>query len=165
LQSGPGRRALNLFGFAVCAAMLAYAYHVQYQLRIEPCPLCIFQRIGIAVLGLILLLAGLHLPRRSGAHVYSVLLAVASLTTASVAARHLWIQHLPAGAVAACGASLQFLLKIFPLTEVITKVLTGSGECHEINWSMLGLSMPAWVLMAALGFGALGVYANSYARR
>src|SRR5271170_7121257 len=108
LQSGPGRRALNLFGFAVCAAMLAYAYHVQYQLRIEPCPLCIFQRIGIAILGLILLLAGLHHPRRPGAHVYSVLLAIASLATAGIAARHLWIQHLPAGAVPACGASLQF---------------------------------------------------------
>jgi disulfide bond formation protein DsbB len=92
-------------------------------------------------------------------------LAVASLTTAGLAIRHLWIQHLPAGAVAACGASLQFLLKIFSLTEVITKVLTGSGECHEINWSMLGLSMPAWVLLAAVGLGAIGVYANSYARR
>jgi protein dithiol:quinone oxidoreductase len=165
LQSGPGRRALNLFGFVVCAAMLTYAYHVQHQLRIEPCPLCIFQRIGIAFLGLILLFAGLHVPRRVGALVYGVLVAMASLTTAGVAARHLWIQHLPAGAVAACGASLQFLLKIFSLTEVITKVLTGSGECHEINWSMLGLSMPAWVLMAALGLGALGVYANSYTRR
>jgi protein dithiol:quinone oxidoreductase len=165
LQSGPGRRALNLFGFAVCAAMLAYAYHVQYQLRIEPCPLCIFQRIGTAILGLILLLAGLHHPRRLGAHVYSALLAIASLATAGIAVRHLWIQHLPAGAVPACGASLQFLLKIFSLTEVITKVLTGSGECHEINWSVLGLSMPAWVALAALGLGALGVYGNSYARR
>ncbi|HEX9139581.1 MAG TPA: disulfide bond formation protein B [Steroidobacteraceae bacterium] len=165
MQSGPGRRALNLIGFAVCAALLAYAYHVQYQLRIEPCPLCIFQRIGIALLGLILLLAGLHLPRRFGAHVYSALLAVASLATAGVAIRHIWIQHLPEGAVPSCGASLQFLLKIFSLTEVITKVLTGSGECHQINWSMLGLSMPAWVLLFAVGLGALGVYANSYAKR
>jgi disulfide bond formation protein DsbB len=165
LQSGPGRRTLNLSGFAVCAALLAYAYYVQYALRIEPCPLCIFQRIGIAVLGLILLLAGLHLPRRFGAHVYSALLAVASLATAGLAIRHLWIQHMPEGTVAACGASLKFLLKIFPLTEVIAKVLTGSGECHQINWSMFGLSMPAWVLLAAVGLGALGVYANSYTRR
>jgi len=165
LQSGPGRRALNLFGFAVCAALLAYAYYVQYALRIEPCPLCIFQRIGVAVLGLVLLLAGLQLPRRFGAHVYSALIAVASLATAGLASRHLWIQHMPEGTVAACGASLQFLLKIFSVTEVITKVLTGSGECHQINWSMLGLSMPAWVLLAAVGLGALGVYANSYARR
>jgi protein dithiol:quinone oxidoreductase len=77
-----------------------------------------------------------------------------------VAARHVWIQHLPEGAVPACGAGLKFLLEEFPLAEVVRKVLSGSGECHQVNWTFLSLSMPTWVLMMSCALGAFAVYAN-----
>ena len=86
--------------------------------------------------------------------------ALAALATIGVAARHLYIQSLPPGTVAACGASLDFMLKVFPLTDVLVKVLTGSGECAKIEWRFLGLAMPAWVLIAALGLFAYGLWAN-----
>jgi protein dithiol:quinone oxidoreductase len=156
------RRRLNFLGFAICVALLAYAWYVQALLHLEPCPLCIFQRVGVAAAGALFLLAALHDPRRWGAPVYGVLLVVAALATMAVAARHLWIQHLPEGAVPACGATLSYMLDVFPLTDVIRKVLTGSGECARVTWSLLGLSMPGWVLLAAAGLGALGAWANFF---
>jgi len=156
------RRRLNLLGFAVCVALLGYAWYVQAMLHLEPCPLCIFQRVGVAAAGVLFVLAALHNPRRWGAPVYGVLLVIAALATMAVAARHLWIQHLPEGAVPACGATLSYMLDVFPLTDVIRKVLTGSGECARVTWSFLGLSMPGWVLLAAAALGALGAWANFF---
>jgi disulfide bond formation protein DsbB len=77
-----------------------------------------------------------------------------------VSARHIWIQHQPEGSVPACGASLDYLLEVFPLTDVIRKVLAGSGECARVTWTFLGLSMPGWVLIAALALGAFGGWVN-----
>jgi disulfide bond formation protein DsbB len=154
------RRSLNLAGFLCCAAMLGYAWYAQGVLRVEPCPLCIFQRIGVGAMGVIFMMAWLHAPKAYGARIYGGLLAVASVLTVSVAARHLWIQHLPEGAVPACGATLKYMLDVFPLADVIRKVLTGSGECHQVNWSFLTLAMPTWVLIAAAALGTLGIYAN-----
>ena len=119
----------------------------------------------VAAAALLFLLAGLHNPKRWGAQVYGVLLLVAALATIGVAGRHLWIQHLPEGAVPACGATLTYMLDVFPLWDVVRKVLSGSGECARITWSFLGLSMPGWVLLAAAALGALGAYANFSGRR
>jgi disulfide bond formation protein DsbB len=159
------RRLINFAGFIACVALLGYAYYSQYDLGLEPCPLCIFQRIGIAGLGLIFLIAGLHNPRGWGAAVYASLLGLVSLATVGVAIRHLYVQSLPPGTIPACGAPLDVLLQFTPVTEVIRKVLTGSGECSEINWRFLGLAMPAWVMIWALGLGAMGVLTNTRARK
>jgi protein dithiol:quinone oxidoreductase len=155
------RRLSNFAGFIACVALLAYAYYTQYQLGLEPCPLCIFQRIGIAALGVVFLIAGLHNPRGWGATVYAVLTGLASLVTAGVSFRHLYVQSLPPGTIPACGAPLDVLLQFTPVTEVIRKVLTGSGECSQVNWKFLGLAMPAWVLICALALGLLGVLTNT----
>jgi protein dithiol:quinone oxidoreductase len=154
------RRGLNAAGLLVCLGLLGYAWYAQAVLGLEPCPLCIFQRIGIAACGVLFLLALLHDPGRTGARVYGVLIALAAALCAAVAARHLWIQHLPAGAVPVCGASLNYMLEVFPLTDVIRKVLTGSGECAQVTWRFLALSMPGWVLIAAVALGVFGVYVN-----
>ena len=154
------RRLSNLAGFAACAALLGYALYSQFGLGLDPCPLCIFQRIGLAVLGLIFLGAALHNPRGGGRYLYAVLAGLAALATLGVAARHLYVQSLPPGSLPSCGAPLAVLLKFTPLWQVIAKVLTGSGECSEVTWRFLGLAMPAWVAIWALALGALGVSAN-----
>ena len=159
------RRILNLAGFLCCAGLLGFAWYVQGMLGVDPCPLCIFQRLGVAVLGVTFLIAGLHAPRGWGGKIYGALLALIALATAGIAARHVWIQHLPEDQVPSCGAGLSFMLEEFPLGDVIRKVLTGSGECHQVNWTFLTLAMPTWVLLAAAALGALGVYANFGARR
>jgi disulfide bond formation protein DsbB len=154
------RRALNGLGLLVCLGLLGYAYYAQYHLHLEPCPLCIFQRIGVASIALAFLLATLHDPKGKGARVYGVLIAMTSAITVGVAARHVWIQHLPPDQIPSCGASLNYLMEIFPLTDVIRTVLTGSGECAKVTWTFLGLSMPTWVGIAATALGIYGVSVN-----
>ena len=154
------RRLINFAGFAACAALLAYALYSQFYLGLDPCPLCIFQRIGVALLGVVFLAAALHDPRGRAAFGYALLIAAAALATLAVAARHVYVQSLPPGSLPSCGAPLAVLLKFTPLWQVIRKVLTGSGECGEVNWRFLGLAMPVWVLIWALILGGLGVTAN-----
>lgn len=154
------RRSSNFAGFLICAGLIAYALHAQYQLGLDPCPLCIFQRIGIIALGVVFLVAALHGPRGWGTRVYAILIAIPALATVAVAARQLYIQHLPPGAIPSCGAPLSIMWKYMPVTTLIRKVFTGSGECGIVNWTFLGLAMPAWVLIWAAFLGAAGLSAN-----
>lgn len=154
------RRIGNLIGFLVCAALIGYALYSQYVLGYEPCPLCLFQRVAVIAVGLGFLLAFLHNPARPGATVYGVLIDLLAAAGALIAVRHIWIQAQPEGAVASCGATLDYMLDTLKFTTVIAKVLTGSGECHTINWTLLGLSMPWWVLFALVGLGAWALWVN-----
>ncbi len=154
------RRALNALGLFACLGLLGYAWYAQAHLGLEPCPLCIFQRIGVLLLGLFFVLAAAHDPKGWGSRIYAVLIALAALATIGVAARHLYVQSAPPGSIPACGAPLDTLLEMFPVTTVIRKVLHGGGECAMVNWSFLGLAMPAWVLICAAVLGTWGVLAN-----
>ena len=153
-------RGANLLGVVACTALLAYAYFAQFVLHLEPCPLCIFQRVGVIAMGVVFLVAAAHDPLGGGRKVYAGLLLLTAAVTIAIAVRHLWIQSLPEGSVPSCGASLKFMLKVLPLTDVLSKVLNGSGECAKITWRFLGLSMPAWVLISAASLGGFGVWAN-----
>jgi disulfide bond formation protein DsbB len=154
------RRLANLLGFAACALLIGYALYAQYGLHLEPCPLCIFQRVAVIALGIVFLVASLHGPGRTGSRIYAVLIGLAALAGIGVAARHLWIQSLPPDRVPACGAPLDQLWQVLPLRNVIETVLRGDGECARINWTFLGLSMPAWVLIACVVVGIWGIAAN-----
>lgn len=155
------RRLINFAGAAACLGMLAFAFYTQEFLNLAPCPLCIFQRITVFALGVVFLVAGVHNPKRArGAWIYVGLIAAAALLTIGVAGRHVYIQSQPPGSIAACGAPLNILFQMFHVWQVVVKVLHAGGECAVINWSFLGLSMPAWVLFCALILGGAGVIAN-----
>jgi disulfide bond formation protein DsbB len=159
------RRAGNLLGLAGCAALIGYALFVQYVQGLEPCPLCILQRIAVMGAGALFLAALIHDPADRGARVYGVLIDLAAVAGILVAARHMWIMAQPPGSVAECGASLDYMMDVLPLHEVLGKVLTGSGECAKLDWQFLGLNMPTWVLIALLGVGTWGVVVNWFAVR
>lgn len=160
LLAGIPRRWFNLGAFVVCALLLGYAYYAQFHLGVEPCPLCIFQRIALIALAAVFALAGAHNPGRRGARIYAVLIAAVALTGIGIAARHVWLQSLPPDQVPACGPDLDYMLELLPLTEVVRRVFTGSGECAEIDWTFLGLAMPAWVLLWFAVLGVLGALRN-----
>ena len=154
------RRAANWAGFGICAAAIAYAFYAQFGLDLVPCHLCIFQRFTLAALGIAFLVAAcISRPGRRGA-VSAALIAIGGLATTATAGRHVWIQIQPAGSVPACGADLAFMMDIFPLTDVILKVFQAGGECATVDWSFLGLSMPAWVLAIAVALTAAGIWVN-----
>ena len=140
-------RSAYLIGFAICAALIGFALYSQFHTGLEPCPLCIFQRVAFAALGIVFLIGGLHGPRgKGGRRFYGVLALLAAGVGIAIAARHVWLTHLPADQVPKCGPPLSFMMEANPLTDVIRKVLTGSGECAKVDWTFLGLSMPAWSL-------------------
>lgn len=141
-------RAQCLLGFAVCAALLGFALYTQLHGGLQPCPLCIFQRIAFAALGLVFLVAGLHAPSGAGGRrAYGVLALLAAGLGMAIAGRHVWLQHLPPDQVPTCGPGLDYMLEAMPLSGVVRKVLTGSGECAKVDWTFLGLSMPEWSLL------------------
>ena len=142
----PGRRALNLLAAAFCAALFGYALYQQHVVGLEPCHLCIFQRMAVLAVGAVFLVAGLHHPGRLGARGYGVLAALAAAVGLAVAGRHVWIQLQPPGSVPACGAPLDVLFDVLPFQEVVLKVFRGGGECQKVDWAFLGLSMPMWLL-------------------
>ncbi len=145
-----------LLGAAVCAGLLAYALYTQFVGGLVPCPLCTFQRGAFVVLGLILLVAGLHAPgSRGGRAGYGLLGFLAAAAGAGIAGRHVWLQHLPPDQVPACGPDLSYMMEAFPLADVLRRVFTGSGECAEVDWTLLGLAMPAWSL---IWFVLLGIW-------
>jgi disulfide bond formation protein DsbB len=142
---------LVFFGLAIMAviAMLfAWAY-LERTLGLPPCPLCMTQRVFVVLWGVIALVAALHNPARTGRRIYATLCALAALAGAAVAARHVWIQHLPPDQVPACGPSLGYMLDTLPFSETVSMVLMGDGDCAAIHWTFLGLSIPEQTLVMA----------------
>jgi len=156
----PSRRILNFAGAAVCAGMMGFALYAQYRLLLDPCPLCILQRVAVIGLGSVFLLAALHNPSGWGGRVYVALLAVITAAGASVAGWHVRLQHMPSEQVPACGPGLDYMLKNFPLSEALQMVFKGSGECADVVWRLFGLSRPAWVLIGVLVTGGCGIWNN-----
>jgi disulfide bond formation protein DsbB len=151
----PTRRVLNLAGFLACSGMMGFALYAQYVLELEPCPLCVFQRMAVIALGITFLMAALHNPQGWARRVYVAVIVIAAGAGAAVATRHVWLQNLPADKVPTCGPGLGYMLDNFPLGDALSMVFTGSGECADVAWRFIGLSMPTWVL---IGVGALAVF-------
>ena len=143
----PPRRLAYLLGALVCAALIGWALWLQYGLGLDPCPLCMFQRVAVIATGVVFLIAAIHNPGRAGAAAYAGLTVIVSGIGAALAAWQVWIQAQPKGAVASCGMGLDYMLETLPLTEVIVNVLKGSGECAEQGWLFMGLAIPAWTFV------------------
>lgn len=139
-------RAQFLLGFVACAALLGYAFYVQFELQILPCPFCIFQRIALAALGLVFVLGALHAPRSAGARkVWGVVALVPAAVGMGYAGRHTWVQMNPPE-LPNCGPGLNFIVEQHSWLGAAKRVLMATGDCANIDWQFLGLSMPMWVL-------------------
>ena len=139
-------------GFLLTLGMLATALFMQYFMKLEPCPLCIAQRVVVIALGIVFLIAFLHNPKSWGIRVYGLILSLLSLLAYVVAGRHTWLQHLPEDRIPECGPGLEFWMNHLPAIDVVQKVLQGSGECATVVFSFLGLSIPEWSLIAFIPF-------------
>jgi disulfide bond formation protein DsbB len=135
-----------LFIFLACIAMLGAALFFQLVIGLEPCPLCIFQRLALISIGLIALLAFLHNPRGFGDRVYSLLLIIAGLGSVGIATRHVWLLSLPKDEAASCGPGLEIWLDRFitllPQGTVTETLFRSGAECTDVNWSLWGFSLP-----------------------
>ena len=149
-------RPMMAIGGIIAFAALGFALVLQYAFGLEPCPMCVFQRVAMVAVGLIMLAAALHGPSgRLGQGIYAGLAALAAGSGIAIAGRHVWLQNLPEDQVPACGPSLDYMMDVMPALDVIRTVLSGDGNCAIIDASFLGVSLPGWTL---LGFVALAIW-------
>lgn len=148
----PERVMLDLLGTRLafgamalaCASLLGVGYYLQFVDGLEPCPMCILQRVCYMVVTLLAVVAAAHGPARVGQRVYSALLALPVLIGLGVAARQTWLQHLPEDQVPECGPGLTFMLQMYAPFEVLKRTLRGTGDCAKVDWTLLGLSIAEW---------------------
>lgn len=131
----------------VIAAMLFAIYYLEGVLYLDPCPLCMMDRAIFVIIAIISLIAILHNPSGMFLWIYSLLGGIFALLGVSVAARHIWLQGLPPDQVPECGPDLLYMLDSFPLADVMKRVFTGSGQCAEVSWTFLGLTIPQQTLL------------------
>ncbi|WP_237059606.1 disulfide bond formation protein B [Microbulbifer sediminum] len=154
-MSLPNPRITFLLVFLAVIFLLGAAFYLEYVRGLEPCPLCITQRVMLLGVGLVSLLAFLHNPQFIGRRIYGLLVSLWALGGLYFSARQLWLQSLPSDQVPACGPGITYMIDAFPFLDVVKVLLTGDGNCAEVQWTMLGLSIPAW---AAVGFVGLVIF-------
>jgi disulfide bond formation protein DsbB len=140
-------RALLGLVFAGCTSMLAYGLYLQHVQGLEPCPMCIMQRYAFVAVAAVALVGALHGARRAGLRVYAALMGAAAVAGGGVAARQSWLQHNPPP-INDCGPGLDYMLESFPLAEALPMIFRGSGDCAEVQWTFIGLSIAEWALVA-----------------
>lgn len=152
-------RVINGVLFLGCLVGMIFALFLEHVQGLEPCPLCVFQRVGLIGLGFFALIAFLHHPKSNVLkRIYASLASISILWSVGVAARHVWLQHLPPEKVPSCGPGLDYLIDALPMKTVLEQVLSGSGECAEIDWTLLGLSLPTWSLIFFAGLAGLSLW-------
>jgi len=157
-------RACNCLAFFAAVGAMAFALYLEHVDGLEPCPLCVFQRVAMIATALIFFTAFAHNPKVTGQRIYAVLAIIASGIGVAIAARHSWLQHLPPDEVPACGPGLNYLLEAFPMVDVFQIVFNGSGECASISWRFLGLTLPEATLLVFVGFILFAVFQFFYTK-
>tara|TARA_R110002072_G_scaffold14582_9_gene60233 strand:- start:45193 stop:45702 length:510 start_codon:yes stop_codon:yes gene_type:complete len=133
--------------FIACLSLLSFGLYLEHVRGLEPCPLCAFQRLAYVAITVVALIAAIHNPTDIFRIVYNMLLIIFALIGAAIAGRQTWLQHLPAELVPECGPGLEYMLEVFPLGQALKMVFSGSGECAEVHWQFIGLSIAEWSLI------------------
>lgn len=147
----PSPRLTFFIIFLGCTGLILTGLYMQYFMDLYPCPLCITQRVFIVAVGLTALLAFLINPGRGRRRVFGVLGILFAMLGGSFSIRQLWLQSLPEDQVPACGPDIAYLLDNFPLMDALSVLLRGDGNCAEVVWTFLGISIPGWTLVAFVG--------------
>ena len=151
--------------FTICIGLLIFGLYLEHVHGLEACPLCIFQRIAYTVIIFIALIGAIHNPRNLLQNIYKLLMVISSITGAAIAGRQIWLQHLPPELVPECGPSLDYMFNVFPFGEALKMIFTGSGECAEVKWRFIGLSIAEWSLIMFIGIfiaTILSIYTSRY---
>lgn len=155
---GLSNRWLYLAGALYASGLMGFGLYLQYVKHQEPCPLCMVQRVVFIAILALFAAAALHGPQRVGQWLYALVIGLLSLSGVAVAARHIWIQHLPPDQVPACGPGLDYMLETMPMAKVLKELMHGSGECAAKGWTFLTLGIPEWSLLCYLALGGWALF-------
>ena len=142
----------RIFIFISITGLLSFGYFLQYAKGLEPCPLCITQRFFFFLIAGLSIISFIHNPNIFFSRLYNLVGIVFSLFGAGFAVRQSYLQSLPTDQAPACGPSIEYIFSNFSISEALGILLRGDGNCAEVVWSFLGLSIPAWSLTAFLFF-------------
>ena len=151
--------------FTICIGLLIFGLYLEHVQGLEACPLCIFQRVAYTAIIFIALIGAIHNPRNLLQIIYKLLMVISSITGAAIAGRQIWLQHLPPELVPECGPGLDYMFNVFPFGEALKMIFTGSGECAEVKWRFIGLSIAEWSLIMFIGIfiaTILSIYTSRY---
>ena len=142
-------------GFVACFGLVGLALWIQTRYNLDPCPLCITQRIVFMSLGVLFLIAGLvsKFPK-----IFAGLQVITAMVGAGWAMRHWWIQAHRETMIADCGVGFDYMFENFPLKKALSLVFKGTGDCAAIDWTFLGLSIPQMALIAFIGFAVYALF-------
>ena len=147
-----------LIGFAMSFGLVGLALWIQTAYKLEPCPLCITQRLFFMGLGLLFLIAALVKPASIYAKILTILQVLTALGGAGWAIRHWYLQAHKGEIIADCGVGFDYMFENFPLKKMFTLIFKGTGDCAAIDWTFLGLTLPQLALIAFIGFGVFAIY-------
>jgi len=151
-------RIWNFCAVICCAILVSFALYNQYIAYLSPCPLCVLQRVAFMWMGVAALLALVHNPGKIGQRVYAWLFTLGAVFGMIIAARHVWLQNLPPDLVPECSPGLNYMLENWPVTEIFKTIFYGSGDCAEILWTFLGMSMPMWTFVWYVGLSVVALW-------
>lgn len=154
----PSVRTTFLLLFLGCTGLILVGMYMQYVMGLYPCPLCITQRVFIVAVGLTALLAFIVNPRMTGRRIFGVFGVLFAIVGGAFSTRQLWLQSLPPDQVPACGPDIAYLMENFPLMDALSVLLRGDGNCAEVAWTFLGVSIPGWTLVAFIGLAIINMW-------
>ncbi len=140
-------RLFYLALFIICLSLLGFGLYLEHVKGLDPCPLCAFQRLTYIAIAAVALIGAIHNPANIFRIVYNTLLIILALVGVGIAGRQTWLQHLPPELVPECGPGLEYMLEVFPFGQAIKMIFSGSGECAEVQWQFIGLSIAEWSLV------------------
>jgi disulfide bond formation protein DsbB len=154
----PTAKNTNLLIFIGCAIAMSVAFYMQYQMNLEPCPLCMTQRIFVIATGSVAMIAFIHASIGQHYRFYNGLTLLTAITGGGFSMRQLYLQSLPPEQAPACGPGLGYMLDNFPFMKALEIMLKGDGNCAEVMWTFMGLSIPGWTLVAFAGLAAISIF-------
>lgn len=151
-------KAGYLIGFVVCFGLVALALFIQTKYTLDPCPLCITQRMFFMGLGVLFLIHA-FLPKVSFLQkTFTLFEVLTALGGAGWALRHWYLQANKESMIVDCGVGFDYMFENFPLEKMFTLIFKGTGDCAAIDWTFLGLTLPQLALIAFVGFVAYAIF-------
>lgn len=154
----PSYRQTSFLLFLVPTLLLSFGYYLQFVEGLEPCPLCMTQRICFYLVAIFGLIGTAPLQGVLARRLVAALGVLAAITGLGVAGRQLWLQSLPEDQVPACGPSFEYVIESFPILEAVEIMFRGNGNCAVVDWTFLGVSIAGWSFAAFLALFAITLW-------